>query len=61
MRLVEVIGEVHRSQQDGVVVFVGVALGDGAKVDNYTDANGTTYDNYYTILLAPVYFADYLD
>lgn len=32
----------------------------GAKIGNYTDANGTTYDNYYTILLAPVDFADYL-
>ena len=32
----------------------------GASVAKYTDANGTTYDNYYTILLAPVNFADYL-
>ena len=32
----------------------------GAKVNNYTDVNGTTYDNYYTVLLAPVNFADYL-
>ena len=33
----------------------------GAKVANYTDANGTTFDNYYTVLLAPVDFNDYLD
>jgi len=33
---------------------------DGAKVANYTNAEGTTFDNYYTILLAPVDFADYL-
>jgi hypothetical protein len=33
----------------------------GAKVANYTNAEGTTFDNYYTILLAPVNFADYLD
>lgn len=33
---------------------------DGAKIDNYTDANGTTFDNYYTILLQPVNFNDYL-
>ena len=32
----------------------------GAKVANYTDANGTTFDNYYTVLLAPVDFNDYL-
>ena len=33
---------------------------DGAKVANYTNAEGTTFDNYYTILLAPVDFNDYL-
>ena len=33
---------------------------DGAVIANYTDAAGVTYDNYYTILLAPVDFADYL-
>ena len=32
----------------------------GAVVDTYTDANGTNFDNYYTILLAPVDFNDYL-
>ena len=32
----------------------------GAKVEPYTDAKGTTFDNYYTILLAPVDFNDYL-
>lgn len=33
---------------------------EGAKVANYTDVKGNTLDNYYTILLAPVDFADYL-
>ena len=33
---------------------------DGAKVANYMDAEGTTFDNYYTILLSPVNFEDYL-
>ena len=33
---------------------------DGAKVACYTNAEGTTFDNFYTILLAPVDFADYL-
>ena len=32
----------------------------GAKVAPYTNAEGTTFDNYYTILLAPVDFNDYL-
>jgi len=32
----------------------------GAKVANYTNAEGTTFDNYYTVLLAPVDFNDYL-
>ena len=33
---------------------------DGARIDNYTNADGETFDNYYTILLAPVDFNDYL-
>ncbi len=32
----------------------------GAKISKYTDAKGNTLDNYYTILLAPVDFNDYL-
>ena len=32
----------------------------GAVLSTYTDANGTTFDNYYTVLLAPVDFNDYL-
>ena len=32
----------------------------GAVVSTYTDANGTNFDNYYTVLLAPVDFNDYL-
>ena len=33
----------------------------GAVLSTYTDANGNTFDNYYTVLLAPVDFNDYLD
>ncbi len=33
----------------------------GAIVENYTNADGTTLDNYYTVLLAPVDFNDYLE
>ena len=32
----------------------------GAVLSTYTDANGTNFDNYYTVLLAPVDFNDYL-
>ena len=32
----------------------------GSKLSNYTDVNGTTFDNYYTVLLAPIDFNDYL-
>ncbi len=32
----------------------------GAVLDNYTNAEGTTLENYYTILLGQVNFADYL-
>ena len=32
----------------------------GAKIENYTNAEGTTLENYYTILLSPVDFNDYL-
>ena len=33
---------------------------EGAKIDNFTNDEGETFDNYYTILLAPVDFNDYL-
>ena len=32
----------------------------GAVINTYTDANGTNFDNYYTVLLAPVDFTEYL-
>ena len=33
----------------------------GAKIETYTDANGTTFDNYYTVLLGAVDFNDYAE
>ena len=33
----------------------------GAVISTYTDANGVNYDNYSTVLLAPVDFNDYLE
>ena len=35
------------------------AAAPGAVLANYTDANGVTYDNYYTILLGPVDFNEF--
>ncbi len=32
----------------------------GALVENYTNVEGQTFDNYYTVLLQPVDFNDYL-
>ncbi len=32
----------------------------GAQIAEYTNAEGVTLNNYYTVLLAPVDFADYL-
>ena len=37
------------------------AAAPGAVLANYTDANGVTYNNYYTILLGAVDFNDYLE
>ncbi len=48
-----------RNDSDAIVKMFNEKA-DGAKVNNYTDVNGTTYDNYYTVLLAPVNFEDYL-
>ena len=31
-----------------------------ATIENYTNAEGTTFDNYYTVMLTPVDFNDYL-
>ena len=41
-------------------LFVQV-YGEGvATIENYTNAEGTTFDNYYTVMLTPVDFNDYL-
>ena len=31
-----------------------------ATIEKYTNAEGTTFDNYYTVMLTPVDFNDYL-
>ncbi|MBR5288728.1 MAG: DUF3798 domain-containing protein [Clostridia bacterium] len=69
MALIEVGVEYAKGYIDGAITDKndGAKLADmfnakiqGAKVANYTNAEGTTFDNYYTVLLAPVDFNDYL-
>ena len=69
MALIEVGVEYAKGYIDGVITDRndGAKLAEmfnekiqGAKVANYINAEGTTFDNYYTVLLAPVDFNDYL-
>lgn len=69
MTIIEIGVEYAKAYIDGEVTVKndGAKLGQmlqtkvpGAVVANYTDAAGTTFDNYYTVLLAPVDFNDYL-
>lgn len=52
-------GEVDRNDGEALATMLNTAI-DGAKVGLYTNAEGETFDNYYTILLAPVDFNNYL-
>ena len=52
-------GTVERNDGEALAALLQAKI-PGAKVANYTNAEGTTFDNYYTILLAPVDFNDYL-
>ena len=51
-------GEVGNNDAAKIAELFEVAA-PGAVLANYTDANGVTYDNYYTILLGAVDFNDY--
>mgnify|MGYP000000324346 FL=1 len=55
-----ITGEItDRNDADKLVEMFNSKV-EGAKINNYTNAEGETFDNYYTILLAPVDFNDYL-
>ena len=55
-----ITGEItDRNDADKLVEMFNSKV-EGAKINNYTIAEGETFDNYYTILLAPVDFNDYL-
>ena len=69
MTMIEIGVEYAKGYIDGTITSRNdaAALNDlmqakvpGAVVNTYTDANGTNFDNYYTVLLAPVDFNDYL-
>lgn len=49
----------ERNDRDALQKLFDEALG-GATIELYTNAEGETFDNYYTILLDPVNFEDYL-
>lgn len=53
-------GEITDKNDGAALTDLLNAKVEGAKIANYTNVEGTTFDNYYTILLAPVDFADYL-
>ena len=53
-------GEVGNNDAAKVAELFEIAA-PGAVLANYTDANGTTYDNYYTILLGAVDFNEYAE
>jgi len=53
-------GEVTLKNDTAKVNELFEAAAPGAAVKCYTDAEGTTYDNYYTILLGPVDFNEFL-
>ena len=53
-------GEITEKNDHDKVVELFQSKCDGAIVENYVNADGTTLDNYYTVLLTPVDFNDYL-
>lgn len=55
-----ITGEVTDRNDAGVIMSTFEELTGGAIVDLYTNVEGETFDNYYTVLLNPVNFNDYL-
>ena len=52
-------GEIERNDADALKALFEEKMG-GAIISNYVDVDGNEIDNYYTILLQPVNFNDYL-
>ncbi|MGN0158583.1 MAG: DUF3798 domain-containing protein [Brotaphodocola sp.] len=53
-------GEVGRNDAEKLNAMLNEKV-EGAKLGFYTNAEGTEFDNYYTILLSPIDFNDYLN
>ena len=53
-------GEITSKNDAAIINEMFQAAAPGAIVKNYTDAENNTYDNYYTVLLGPVDFNEYL-
>ena len=53
-------GEITSKNDAAIINEMFQAAAPGAIVKNYTDAENTTYENYYTVLLGPVDFNEYL-
>ena len=60
LREIEALGEITDRNNSEILMELFNASVPGAKIENYTNAEGTTLDNYYTILLSQVDFNDYL-
>jgi hypothetical protein len=54
-------GEITERNDAETLTALFSAKIEGAKVALCTNAEGETFDNYYTVLLAPVDFNDYLN
>lgn len=52
----------ERNDAASLNAMFDATYGEGvATIENYTNAEGTTFDNYYTVMLTPVDFNDYLE
>ena len=51
----------ERNDSEALNALFNEVYGEGvATIENYTNADGETFDNYYTVMLTPVDFNDYL-
>ena len=53
-------GEVTAKNDEAAIKGLFEAAAPGSVVKFYTDVEGNTYENFYTVLLGPVDFNDYL-
>lgn len=56
-----IAGEITSKNDGAAIAAMFEAKAPGAIVSNYTNADGQTFDNYYTVLLGAVDFNDYVE